>query len=261
MKTERHSRMIALISLMIVLALAGGPFLAAGPVPAAPQDKSADAAVKARVEGKFKQQGLLLGNDIQVTVENRTVTLNGTVRTLAQKEQAGRDALSVAKGYKLANNIALADSGLSIQQIAEGIIAAIDKSASYFIFDYVGVAVTDKGVATLKGWTSYPWSVTEFVKLAQAQPGVQKVNSEIQHILIMDADRALRTQIAQLIYARPRGPSFSRMNGPVHIIVSNGIVTLGGTVDRESDIDGFERLVRFNTGAINVVNGLQVRRK
>jgi hypothetical protein len=38
-------------------------------------------------------------------------------------------------------------------------------------------------------------------------------------------------------------------------------VTLGGTVDREADIDGFERLVRFNTAAINVVNGLQVRRK
>jgi len=244
-----------LVSLIIVLGLAWPPFSAAG------QEKNPAAEVKSRIEEKFKAQGLLLGNDIQVAVEGKTVTLSGTALTLAKKEEAGHVALSAAKGYKIVNNVSLADARLSAQEIAEGIMAAIEKSPSYFIFDYVGVAVTDNGVATLKGLSSYPWSATEFIKLAQSQPGVVNVKSEIQRILIMDADRTLRLQVAQLIYSHPTGPSFTRMNGPVHILVSNGIVTLGGTVDREADIDGFERLVRFNTAAINVVNGLQVRKK
>jgi osmotically-inducible protein OsmY len=255
MKKDSFSRTGIILSLLTALALAGGPYIAAG------QDKDSDAAVKSRVEGKFKEVGLLLGNDIQAAVDNKTVTLSGTVRTLAQKEQAGREARDVAKGYKIVNNIALADAGLSAEEIAGSIMAAIEKSDSYFIFDLVGVAVTGQGVATLKGWTYYPWSATEFIKLAQSQPGVQKVANEIRRILITDADRALRTQVAQLIYTRPKGPGFSRTSGAVHIIVNNGVVTLGGTVDRESDIDGFERLIRSNTGAVTVVNGLQVKRK
>jgi hypothetical protein len=254
MTTRRFPKPRNIVVLMVAFALAGGPLLSAR------QDKTAD-SVKSRIEEKFKQQGLLLGNDIQVTIENKTVTLSGTVRTLAMKEQAGRDAQSIAKGYKIANDLALVNPDLSPEQIAEGIMTAIEASSSYFIFDLVGLEVSAAGVATLKGWTTYPWSVTEFVKLAQAQPGVQKVENEIQRIMIMDRDLALRTQVAQLIYIRPRGPSFSRMNGPVHIFVTNNVITLSGTVDKESDIESFEGLVRSNTRAFNVINKLRVRKK
>jgi osmotically-inducible protein OsmY len=253
MKAMRKTRV--LVSFFSTLILAGGMALAGGQANDSPE------AVKNRVVEKFKQSGLLVGNDIQVAVENKTITLTGTVRNLALKEQAGREALSVAKGFNLVNNITLAAVGLSTQQIAEAVMAAIEKSPSYFIFDFVGVSVTDDGAVTLKGWTTYPWSATDFVKLAQAQPGVQKVTNEIRRIVSTDADQTLRLVVARLIYTRPRTSSFSRMNGPVHILASNGVVTLGGTVDKESDIDGFERLVRFNTNAVNVVNALQVRKE
>jgi osmotically-inducible protein OsmY len=255
MKAMRRTKSKILVAYFAALTLAGGMALAAGQANDSPE------AVKNRVVEKFKQSGLLVGNDIQVAVENKTITLTGTVRNLALKEQAGREALSVAKGFKLANNIALAETGLSIQQIAEAVMAAIEKSPSYYIFDYVGVSVTDDGAVTLKGWTTYPWSATDLVKLAQAQPGVQKVTNEIRRILSTDADQALRLVVARLIYTRPKTSSFSRMSGSVHILVNNGVVTLGGTVDREADIEGFERLVRFNTNAVNVVNALQVRKE
>lgn len=255
MKSMRQKGTKILVSFFTALTLAGGMALAAG------QANDSTEAVKNRVVEKFKQSGLLVGNDIQVAVENKTITLTGTVRNLALKEQAGREALSVAKGFKLANNIALAAADVSPQQIADAVMAAVEKSPSYFIFDYVGVSVTGDGAVTLKGWTTYPWSVTDLVKLAQAQPGVQKVKDEVRRILSVDADQALRLAVARLIYTRPKTSSFSRMNGPVHILVNNGVVTLGGTVDREADVDGFERLVRFNTNAVNVVNALQVRKK
>jgi osmotically-inducible protein OsmY len=252
---RRFLKPAAVCGLAMIFVLAIGPAFARG------QGQTSDADVKARVEEKFKQSGLLVGNEIAVAVENKTVTLTGTVRTLAQKEEAGQEAMAAAKGYKVANNLSLVNAGLSARQMADGIMAAIDKSASYFVFDLVGVDVTAEGEVTLKGWTSFPWSEKEFVKLAQAQPGVTKVRNEILRPMISDAERILRNQVARLIYIRPTGPNFSRMNGHVHIMVNNGVVTLGGTVDKESDVENYERLVRNNTGALGVVNGLQVRKK
>jgi len=255
MKNKVSPGMRIIVSFLALAVLCGGTFLAAG------QDKSSDAAVQGRIEGKLKQHGLLVGNDIQVSVADKAVTLSGTVRTLAQKEQAGRDALSAAKGYKIVNSIALAEAGRSPQQIGEGIMSGIEKSTSYAIFDLVGVAVSGQRVATLKGWVYYPWHAAEFVKIAAAQPGVVKVENEIKPLLTTDIDSSLRLQIARLIYTRPTGPSFARMNGPVHIVVFNTVVTLGGTVDKESDIDGYERLVRSSVPSVSVVNALQVKKR
>jgi len=242
------------VALTVALALAGAAILSA-------QDKDSPQAVQGRVMEKFKQTGLLLGNDIQVAVSEKTITLTGTVRNLFQKEEAGREAKSAAKGFKIENTIALVPSELSPQQIAEAVMAAIERSPSYFIFDYVGLSVTPERAVSLKGWTTYPWSATDLVKVAQSQPGVQKVENEIQRILSVDSDQALRLQVARLIYIRPTGPSFSRMNGPVHILVQNNVVTLGGAVEKEADIGGFERLVRYNTAASNVINFLRLGKK
>ncbi len=249
--TNKRSILVAVVAVM-ALAVAAAP---------AAQDKDSAPAVQGRVMERFKQTGLLLGNDIQAAVAEKTVTLTGTVRNLLQKEQAAKEAQGAAKGFKVVNNIALAPSDLSPQQIAEAVMAAIENNSSYFIFDYVGLSVTPDGVVKLKGWTIYPWSASDLVKAAKSQPGVQKVDSEIQRILSADSDQALRLDVARLIYIRPTGPGFSRMNGPVHILVQNSVVTLGGTVEKESDIDAFERLVRYNTGAANVYNFLRLRKK
>ena len=255
MITRRYLKMTGVLALIVALGFVARPACAAR------QEKSPDQDVKAKIEESFKQSGLLLGNDIQVAIANKTVTLTGTVRTLAQKEQAGSAAKAAAKGFKIANDLAVAASGASPGELAEALTTAIEKSASYFIFDYVGVDVSAAGEVVLKGWTTYPWSAKEIVKLAQSQPGVKNVKDEIQRIMIMDPDRILRNQVALLIYIRPTGPSFSRMNGPVHIIVINGVVTLGGTVEKNTDAESYERLIRLNTGAISVNNGLRVKSK
>jgi hypothetical protein len=38
-------------------------------------------------------------------------------------------------------------------------------------------------------------------------------------------------------------------------------VTLGGTVDKESDIDAYEQLVRSNLPSVSVVNALQAKKR
>jgi osmotically-inducible protein OsmY len=248
-------RNLALAATALLLMLAGGPFPARG------QNAASDEGVRARVEQKFMKEGLLVGNDIHVTVENRTVTLTGNVRTLAQAETARKAAESEAKGYKVMSRLEAAGPDRPIRQIAESIMSAIDKYPSYYIFDSVGVGIDDAGVTTLKGWTYYPWSAEDFVKIAENQPGVTKIKNEITRLMSMSSDTALRFQVARLIYRRPLAASFARMSGPIHIIVNNSVVTLVGTVRSESDRSSYEQMVRSNTGALNVINELRVSGK
>ncbi len=255
MKNRAFLKITATVSFLALIVLCGSALLAAG------QDKDSDAAVQGRIEGKLKQHGLLVGNDIQVSVGDKTVTLSGTVRTLAQKDQAGRDALSAAKGYKIVNGIALADSGRSPEQIGEAIMSAIEKSNSYVIFDLVGPSVSVEGVARLQGWVYYPWHADEFVKIASAQPGVTKVENEIKTVLMTDIDNSLRLRVARLIYNRPTPMGFARMTGSIHIIVFNTVVTLGGTVEKEKDIDAYEQLIRSNLPSVSVVNALEAKKR
>lgn len=252
---------ISVLGNQVLAVMAVALILAGSPFPASGQNADADEAVRGRVEQRFMKEGLLVGNDIKVTVENRTVTLSGTVRTLAQVEHARKDAVSEAKGYKVVNSLGVAKTDLSLQQIADSIMEAIEKSPDYYIFDYVGVGVNEAGEATLKGWTYYPWSAEGFVKIAESQPGVTKIKNEITRLMSTDSDTALRFQVARLIYTRPLTSSFARMSGPVHIIVNNSVVTLAGTVGSASDKDSYEQMVRSNTGALNVVNALRVKQK
>ncbi|MEN6311248.1 MAG: BON domain-containing protein [Acidobacteriota bacterium] len=255
MKRQRFPEAQGLAGLAIILLLAGGL------LPAAGQDKNPDAAVLAKIEGKFKQHGLLVGNDIRAAVADKTVTLTGTVRTLAQREDAERDAKSAAKKYKVVNDLVLAAVERSPREIGDAVMAGIEQSRLYAIYDYVGLGVTEKGEVTLKGWVYYPWHAAEFVKIAKSQPGVVKVEDETTALQITGLDETLRYRIARLFYTRPMVLPFSRMTGPVHVVVFNAVVTLGGWVERESDIAGYEQIVRANVGGLNIINMLRARKK
>lgn len=255
MNMRRSSGRRCLAGLTVVLLLAGGLALAVA------QDKNPDAAVQAKIEAKHKQHGLLVGNDVRVAVANQTVTLSGTVRTLAQKEAAEKDAKSAAKKYKIVNDLVLAPTDRSSREIGEAIMSGIEQSRSYAIYDYVGLGVTDKGEVTLKGWVYYPWHAAEFVKIAKSQPGVTSVEDETTILQTTGLDESLRYNIARLFYTRPNILPFSRMTGAIHVAVFNAVVTLGGWVEKESDIAGYEQIIRANFGGLTINNMLRARKK
>jgi osmotically-inducible protein OsmY len=225
-----------------------------------PQDKNLT-AIQKTVEQELQKHGLLAGNDIQVSVGNGTITLTGTVQTLAQKTQAGRDAAAVKGHFSVENNLTFAKSDLTTEQIAEGLATALEKSSFYGIFDRCGFLVDSEGVVTLMGRVYLLGHTAEYARLAEAQPGVTKVVNELRPIMPSDDDNALRLQVARLIYNRPMAASFARQTGPVHILVENRVVTLAGTVSSESDGYTYVSLVRNNTGALAIVNELRVKSK
>jgi osmotically-inducible protein OsmY len=223
------------------------------------QEAASPAAVETRVEARLDKLSAASGGAVQVAVAGKTVTLTGTVRTLADKVQAGEEAAAAARGYEVVNDLELTKTDLTLQQIAESVFTAIEKSPDYGIYDYVGVLVRGEGEAVLKGWVYYPRNATKFLKLAEARPGVTKVTNEIRPELMSVEDKALRLQVARLIYVRPKTSTFPRMTGNIHILVENGVVTLAGTVKNEEEVASYERLVHFNTNAVRIINLLRAR--
>ena len=245
-----------------VFAILLGFFLAAlaSSAEGSPQDKDLTAIQKS-VEQVLQKHGLLAGNAIQVSVGNGTITLTGTVQTLAQKTQAGRDAAAVKGHFGVKNDLTLAKSDLTPTQVAEGLATVLEKSSFYGIFDRCGFLVDPEGGVTLMGWVYLLGHTAAYINLAEAQPGVTKVVNELRPIMPSDTDNSLRQQVARLIYNRPMAASFARQTGPIHILVENGVVTLAGTVSSESDFDTYRNLVRNNTQALAVMNELRVKSK
>ncbi len=252
MNTSKYRGRLAAAALFVIVGLA----LAWG---ASPQGTAADQKVKQGIEKKLQKHGIPTGVDVQVTVEGQTITLTGSVANLAIRNQAGRDAASAGKKYKVVNDLAIPKSDLTPQQIGQAVADALWKSDSYGIFDWVGLTVSPEGVVTLKGWVYLTFHADDFVKIAESQPGVTEVKNELQPVMRLEPDNTIRLQAAVLIYRTPRQASFSRMTGPVHILVENAVVTLVGTVEKEADIHGYESLIRTNTGAVNIINELRAK--
>ncbi len=245
-----------------VFAIFLGFFLAASASVAegSSQDKNLT-AIQKTVEKELQKHGVLAGNAIQVGFENGTITLTGTVQTLAQKTQAGRDAAAAKGHFSVKNDLTLVKSDLTPMQVAEGLAAVLEMSSFYGIFDRCGFRVDPEGVVTLMGWVYLLGRTAEYTKLAEAQPGVTKVVNELRPIMPSEEDNALRLQVARLIYSRPMAASFARQTGPVHILVENGVVTLAGTVSSEGDGSAYISRVRNNTRALAIVNELRVNSK
>jgi osmotically-inducible protein OsmY len=224
-----------------------------------PQDKNLSAIQKA-VEQQLQKHRLLAGNAIQVNVGNGAIILTGTVQTLAQKTQAGRDAAAVKGHFSVENNLTLVKSDLTPEQVADEIETALDKSSFYSIFDWCEFRVDPEGVVTLMGWVHLGRG-DDYTKLAEAQPGVTKVLNELRHIMTVETDSALRRKVAHEIYRRSMAKNYAHQTGPVHILVENGVVTLLGTVSSEGDIASNISLVRSSTTANEVVNKLKVKSK
>jgi osmotically-inducible protein OsmY len=233
-----------------------------GPVTALAQaGKSPEEAVKAKVQDRLAKSKELAGTSIEVAVEGKTVTISGSVATLAQKEKAAKEAGSAAKGYRLVNNVTVTAPEMSAQELADKVQEAFDKSQDYGIFDYVGAIANSKGEVTLQGWSYYPWRIETFGTIAKSVPGVTKVTNELQAELLNDSDRVLGLTVARLIYHSPRMRDFGHSTGAIHIIVDNSVVKLAGFVGSESEGEATTQLIRSNTAARSVVNALVVKGK
>jgi osmotically-inducible protein OsmY len=222
------------------------------------RDRLSDETIKTLVEYRLIKHHLQRDTNIMVSVEDGIVTLTGTVRSLAEKQQAEKDARGVDDVAGVESNLTIAVGALSDQQIADAVARNIRTYAFYDIFDWITGDVNN-GVVTLKGWVREPWRKNDYEHLAERVAGVKEIKNEIQILPTSIFDDQLRIRIARLIYHNPEFERYAfQPYPPIHIIVDNGHVTLEGVVNNPLERQVAETIVRGDTLAFSVTNNLKV---
>lgn len=230
--------------------------------PALAQNKSkqiSNSNMKIFVEYRLAKEGLLNDGNINVDVNNKTITLTGTVPTLSNKHEAALEAKDVNDCYNVVNNLTLTASNVPDSVVVKKVLKKIYNNPFYGVFNWV-TASDSNGVVTLAGWVSSPWNKTQFQKQAEKVVGVKEVKNIIKNTF---GPGELGFRVARLIYNDP----LSMYNGmqyysnpPIHIIVENGTVILAGHVSSNVEINWASNTIYFRTNAINVENYLTVNK-
>ncbi len=243
--------LLAAISLSLVMV----------PERAAAQDEPvAHKELRAVIERALTEQGVLKDNNVQVTVAPGTVTLSGTVITIADKIMAEKETHKIAGGFMVIDNISVNAPAQPDQKIAAEVSAAIRRHTFYTVFDWVTIQVAG-GVVTLQGWVHQPWRKAEFVAQAYKIVGVKQVNDELVALPLSYYDDNTRSRAATLIYDDPTfDDHVYDADPPIHIIVDNGKVILKGIVDNQAEKATAEDIVKFNTDVTNIDNQLVIQK-
>jgi hyperosmotically inducible periplasmic protein len=199
--------------------------------------------------------------DVQVSVQNGVVTLNGTVDVYDLKEEADRKVHRI-KGIKgVENDIQVAGPEVSDQELQQKLTKAI-------AYDRVGYGTTpfnaisvsvNNGVATLSGHAYGPVDADSAVAVAANTKGVKDVVNDIQVDPLSPMDDRIRLSVYRSVYGFP---SLNRYaidpEKPIRISVQNGNVTLYGVVDSQADKDAAGIRANAVPGVFHVDNQLQV---
>jgi hyperosmotically inducible periplasmic protein len=214
--------------------------------------------VQTKIEHNFAKHDLLKNNDIHAVLYGHIVTLQGTVGTLAEKNQAEHEVSKAAKGYLIQNNLTVRNSDLTDSQLAGRVTNRLNKYLFYGVFDWVTPSAVN-GVVTLRGWAHERWLKGAFARQVAQVPGVTQVNNQIEVLPVSIFDNEIRHRAMRLIYDNPLYEMYAYdAFEPVHIIVNGGDVTLYGDVASTSEKGWAATLIKFGTNAMNIDNRLKV---
>ncbi len=213
--------------------------------------------VRIFVEYRLAKDGLINKNNIDVSVKDKTITLNGSVASLADKRNAEEDARDVNDNYKVVNNLEVTTSNVPPAKLVSAVLKKIHDHVFYTIFDWV-TASDSSGTIVLKGWAHEPWDKSIYEKEAEKVAGVTKIKNEIQNTF---GPGIVGIRAARLIYTDPMFEGYAYMSDPpIHIIVENGSVLLKGKVDSSGESSWAGDMIRFKTDAISVMNDLKINK-
>jgi len=199
-------------------------------------------------------------HDVQVTVDDGIVTLNGHVDLYQHKLDATNRVRKLPNVQGVRNLIEVGGNGVSDATLA----AELDRKLYYDrlgydnTFNYLTALVKD-GVATLSGEVRLPVDLDSALALVDNTPGVKDVVNNVTVAPASIFDDGIRLRVARAIY---RDPALSRYSidpaKPIRIVVTNGHLVLYGTVQNAMDkqIAGIRANQVF--GVFSVENHLEV---
>jgi hyperosmotically inducible periplasmic protein len=252
MKKARHA---------LTLALAAG--LALGSQMVTPrasyalgQNAQTDNNIQAQLQNELKKY-----KDIQISVKNGVVDLEGAVKDFATKEEIDKRAHRTKNVVAVRNNLKIAGAGeMSDAQLQQKIVQKLqyDRVGYGNAFNAISVNVQN-GVVTLAGNALGPVAADSAVSLASHFPGVQDVINNIQVDPLSPMDDQSRRAVYRAIYGYPSLNKYAIDPAqPIRITVVNGNVTLNGVVNSQADKDVAGIRANSVPGIFKVTNNLQV---
>ena len=198
--------------------------------------------------------------DVKSSVEDRVVTLTGTVDLYQRKLDAGKVARKTQNAQGVRNLITVAGPNVPDAQLEE----KLAKKLTYVrvgydsTFDYFALAVKD-GVVTVEGQDRTGVGRDEAMADIANMPGVKDVIDNVSLAPVSPFDDGIRLRVLRAVYGDPVLSKYAIDPArPIRIIVANGHVTLYGSVNNAMDknIAGIRAGGVF--GAFSVQNKLEV---
>jgi osmotically-inducible protein OsmY len=252
MKKARH---------VLTLALAAGLVLGSQVVVphasyALGQSAQTDNNIQAQLQNDLKKF-----KNVQISVKNGIVDLEGTVNDFATKEEIDKKAHRIKNVVAVRNKLQIAGAGeISDAQLEQKIVQKLqyDRVGYGNAFNAISVNVQN-GVVTLAGNALGPVAADSAVSLVSHFPGVQDVINNIQVDPLSPMDDRLRMQVYRSIYGYPSLNKYAIDPAqPIRITVVNGNVTLNGVVLSKADKDVAGIRANSVPGIFKVTNNLQV---
>jgi hyperosmotically inducible protein len=219
-------------------------------------DAQTDNNIQADVQNSLKKF-----KEVQVSVKDGIVDLEGTVKTFAIKEELDKKAHRVKNVVAVRNKIQIAGAGeMSDAQLQQKLVQKLqyDRVGYGNAFNAISVNV-QQGVVTLSGNALGPVAADSAVSLASNFPGVQDVINDITVDPLSPMDDRSRAQVYRAIYGFPSLNKYAIDPAqPIRITVVSGNVTLNGVVLNQADKDTAGIRANGVPGIFKVVNNLQV---
>jgi osmotically-inducible protein OsmY len=194
---------------------------------------TADADIKAAVMKQIA--GLDYGGRRPtVAVSGGVIMLSGTVSSLWLKEETINRALKVPGFASLQSDLTIATAESDAKLAAEVLKRISGYNRLSPVFDDITGSVKN-GVVHLQGAMTEETKLQDLIERVAKVRGVQAIDNKVAVLPVNQSDDRLRVAIANAIYRNPEFENYSMANPPIHVIVSNGYVTLTGIV--RSDIE------------------------
>ena len=219
-----------------------------------------DSAIQGRVSQQLATKKEF--RDLEATTEDGIVTLTGSVDLYQQKLDAAKKIRKVEKVQGVRNLIEVG-SNVPDAELATKLDRKLyfDRIGYDNQFNFVTVSVQG-GVATLSGETRTEVGRDSALAIANRMPGVKEVVNDIKVSPVSGFDDDIRVRAIRAIYNDPvLGRYATDPAAPIRILVSNGKLSLYGTV--ENAMDKQMAGIRANQvfGVFHVENNLVVANK
>jgi hyperosmotically inducible protein len=227
-----------------------GAFLIAAPAWAS------DADVQRRVQERLAKAGLAEHGDVQVSVKDGAVTLDGFALTVDARREAEKAAGKESKHVE-SRLVVRPEEAVSDDHLQKRVADAILREPRYGVFDSVSVAVQD-GVVVLQGSVYQPWLKDSFDQRVARIGGVRDIKNEIRVAPASGYDDRLRAQLYRRIYGDDMFARYANWaDPPIRIVVENGDVTLTGVVNSRVEQVRLGMIAR-GTSAFKVKNAVEI---